>query len=52
MKKLLTIVAALACLTLTGCMTYSHNSLPEVGQWPLDSYGERGARRRSWAIRP
>ncbi|WP_260468320.1 hypothetical protein [Stutzerimonas stutzeri] len=37
MKKLMTIVAALACLTLTGCMTYSHKSLPEVSQWPLES---------------
>ena len=33
----MTIVAALACLTLTGCMTYSHKSLPEVSQWPLES---------------
>lgn len=35
MKKLITLLAIAASLALQGCMTYSHNTLPEVAQWPL-----------------
>jgi hypothetical protein len=35
MKKLIALLTVFASLTLQGCMTYSHNSLPEVQQWPL-----------------
>ncbi|AHL76290.1 hypothetical protein CH92_14805 [Stutzerimonas stutzeri] len=35
MKALIAFLAIAATLTLQGCMTYSHNTLPEVEQWPL-----------------
>lgn len=35
MKKLIALLAVAASLSLQGCMTYSHHSLPEVEQWPL-----------------
>ncbi|WP_181296790.1 hypothetical protein [Pseudomonas sp. Q2-TVG4-2] len=35
MKQLIALLAIAASLTLQGCMTYSHNMLPEVQQWPL-----------------
>jgi len=37
MKKLLTLLVIAGSLALQGCMTYSHNTLPQVGQWPLSS---------------
>ncbi len=40
MKKLFTAILATALLTLTGCASYSNNSLPEVGQWPLAAPAE------------
>ncbi|MCI0915888.1 hypothetical protein JNA64_01775 [Pseudomonas stutzeri] len=35
MKALIALLTLAASLTLQGCMTYSHNTLPEVEQWPL-----------------
>ncbi|MCF6752116.1 hypothetical protein [Stutzerimonas degradans] len=35
MKKLIAAFAVLVSVSLPGCMTYSHKSLPEIGQWPL-----------------
>jgi len=35
MKKLIALLAVAASLSLQGCMTYSHNSLQQVEQWPL-----------------
>ena len=35
MKQLITLLVVAATLALQGCMTYSHNTLPEVQQWPL-----------------
>ncbi|TCD23838.1 hypothetical protein E0D86_01055 [Pseudomonas sp. IC_126] len=35
MKALIALLAITASLTLQGCMTYSHNTLPDVEQWPL-----------------
>lgn len=35
MKKLIALLTLLTSLTLQGCVTYSQNSLPEIGQWPL-----------------
>ena len=37
MKKLLTLLVIAGSLALQGCMTYSHNTLPQVEQWPLSS---------------
>ena len=37
MKKLITLLVIAGSLALQGCMTYSHNTLPQVGQWPLSS---------------
>jgi len=37
MKKLLTLLMIAGSLALQGCMTYSHNTLPQVEQWPLSS---------------
>lgn len=35
MKQLIALCTVLASLALQGCMTYSHNSLQQVEQWPL-----------------
>lgn len=35
LKKLIALLAVTAALCLQGCMTYSHNSLQQVEQWPL-----------------
>ncbi|NQD95862.1 hypothetical protein HP532_24695 [Pseudomonas sp. CrR25] len=35
MKKLIALLAVVASFALQGCMTYSHNSLRPVEQWPL-----------------
>jgi len=37
MKKLLALLVIAGSLALQGCMTYSHNTLPQVEQWPLSS---------------
>ncbi|WP_312905918.1 hypothetical protein [Stutzerimonas nitrititolerans] len=37
MKKLLALFVIAGSLALQGCMTYSHNTLPQVEQWPLSS---------------
>lgn len=37
MKKLFLLVLLIASASLQGCMTYSHNSLQKVDQWPLAS---------------
>ncbi|MHB0852414.1 hypothetical protein [Stutzerimonas nitrititolerans] len=37
MKKLITLLVIAGSLALQGCMTYSHNTLPQVEQWPLSS---------------
>lgn len=37
MKKLFTLMLLIASASLQGCMTYSHNSLQKVNQWPLAS---------------
>ena len=37
MKKLLTLLVVFGSLALQGCMTYSHNTLHQVEQWPLAS---------------
>jgi len=37
MKKLLTLLVIAGSLALQGCMTYSHNTLPQVELWPLSS---------------
>ncbi|MGG2396743.1 hypothetical protein ACJRW5_07285 [Pseudomonas sp. SH1-B] len=35
MKKLFVLLLLIASASLQGCMTYSHNSLQKVDQWPL-----------------
>ncbi|MEK0362514.1 hypothetical protein [Pseudomonas sp. CBC3] len=35
MKALIALLSITASLTLQGCMTYSHNTLPDVEPWPL-----------------
>lgn len=37
MKKLFMLMLLIASASLQGCMTYSHNSLQKVDQWPLAS---------------